>query len=142
MAATQEEYHIKSARPMVRQFTNWKEMLYSFMARMCVEAKLNTRYTNHSVRATSITALDHAWIDSRHIMAISGHKSEQSMKSYSQNVSDTKKREMADVLSTNTTVLNPAKGANSTVSKVQTETLPPSDMGLTGHVSCISHTTQ
>ena len=28
---------------------------------------------------------------------------------------------------------NPAKGANSTVSKVQTETLPPSDMGLTGH---------
>ena len=105
------------------------------MARMCVEAKLNTRYTNHSVRATSITALDHAGIDSRHIMAISGHKSEQSIKSYSQNVSDTKKREMADVLSTNTTVLNinPAKGANSTVSKVQTETLPPSDMGLTGH---------
>ena len=94
------------------------------MARMCVEAKLNTRYTNHSVRATSITALDHAGIDSRHIMAISGHKSEQSIKSYSQNVSDTKKREMADVLSTNTTVLNPAKGANSTVSKVQTETLP------------------
>ena len=110
-----------------------KNMLYSFMARMCVEAKLNTRYTNHSVRATSITALDHAGIDSRHIMAISGHKSEQSIKSYSQNVSDTKKREMADVLSTNTTVLNPAKGANSTVSKVQTETLPPSDMGLTGH---------
>ena len=40
---------------------------------------------------------------------------------------------MADVLSTNTTVLNPAKGANYTVSEVQTKTLPPSEMGLTGH---------
>jgi hypothetical protein len=46
------------------------------------QAKLSFRYTNHSVRATAITALDDADIETRHIMRASGHKSETSIRSY------------------------------------------------------------
>lgn len=36
-------------------------------------------YTNHSVRATAITLRSNAGVENRHIMAISGHRSEQSV---------------------------------------------------------------
>lgn len=40
-------------------------------------------YTNHSLRATSITCLDYKTFEARYIMAIiSGHKSESSLKNY------------------------------------------------------------
>ena len=111
-----------------------KNMLYSFMARMCLEAKLNTHYTNHSVRATSITALDHAGIDSRHIMAISGHKSEQFIKSYSQNVSDTKSKRWPMLCQQilQCSIQLPKEQILQSV-KCKLKHTPPSDMGLTGH---------
>lgn len=45
-------------------------------------AGLSRIFTNHSVRATAITLWSNAQVPSRHIMAISGHRSEASLKSY------------------------------------------------------------
>ena len=39
-------------------------------------------YTNHSLRATSVTSLDHAGYTSRDIMTVSRHRSESSIKHY------------------------------------------------------------
>lgn len=69
------------------------------MAEISKIGKLSTVYRNHSVRATSITIMDLAGISSRHIMKVSGHKSETSFKSYSNFVSVNKKREISDTLS-------------------------------------------
>ena len=65
------------------------------------EAKLSTlQYTNHSIRATVITTLDKCGFEARHITAISGHKNESTMKTYSVQCPDVKKKEMHKALST------------------------------------------
>ena len=51
-------------------------------------------YTNHCLRATCVTTLDQAGFPSRDIMAVSGHKSESSIKIYAK-TSDGKKKEMS-----------------------------------------------
>ena len=45
-------------------------------------ANLSKIYTNHSVRATAITLWSNAGVPNRHIMAISGHRNEQSLAHY------------------------------------------------------------
>ena len=89
-----------------------KNALYGFMASLSVEYKLSKKYTNHCVRSTCITQLDHHGIESRHIMEVSGHKSETSIKSYSKRLSDDKKRQISEILSENI----PAKRTNIDVS--------------------------
>lgn len=56
-------------------------------------------YTNYSISVTAITEVDEAEIDTRHIMRVSGHKSESSIKHYRQRLSEKKKREISDCLS-------------------------------------------
>ena len=46
------------------------------------QAGCSLMYTNHSLRATTVTVLDKAGIASRDIMAVTGHKSESSLKHY------------------------------------------------------------
>ena len=41
------------------------------------QAELSTIYTNHSIRATTITILDRSGFEARHIMSVSGHKRKQ-----------------------------------------------------------------
>lgn len=72
--------------------------LGNFMKTISTKAEVSQIYTNHSIRATCITALDNKGMEARHIMSISGHKSETSIKSYSRNVSEEKKHEMCVVL--------------------------------------------
>jgi len=72
--------------------------LGNFMKTISTKAELSQIYTNHCIRATCITALDNKGMEARHIMSISGHKSETSIKSYSRNVSEKKKHEMCAVL--------------------------------------------
>ena len=55
-------------------------------------------YTNHSLRATSVTSLDHAGYTSRDIMTVSGHRSESSIKHYVR-TSEEMKRNMSKTLS-------------------------------------------
>lgn len=77
-----------------------KNSLGNMMAKISTECELSKRYTNHCVRSTCITALDDGGIDTRHIMGLSGHKSEKALHSYSHRLSENKKRQMSDVLST------------------------------------------
>ena len=51
------------------------------MKNLSRDAKLSKEYTNHSVCATSVTILDYAGFQARHIMTVSGHKSESSIRS-------------------------------------------------------------
>ena len=52
-----------------------KNTLSSMMSNISKLSKLSMIYTNHSIRATAITEMDEAGIDTRHIMRVSGHKS-------------------------------------------------------------------
>lgn len=72
--------------------------LGNFMKTISTKAELSQVYTNHSIRATCISTLDNKGMEARHIMSISGHKSETSIKSYSRNVSEEKTHEMCVVL--------------------------------------------
>ena len=74
-----------------------KNTLGSMLKRICEEAGCKI-YTNHSLRATSITILDEAGHPSRDIMTVSGHKAESSIKNYAR-TSAAKKRKMSETLS-------------------------------------------
>ena len=54
------------------------------------QAELSTTYTNHSIRATTITILDRSVCEARHIMSMSGNRNESSIKSYSKTDENTK----------------------------------------------------
>ena len=58
------------------------QKLGTMMKEMSEGAGLSKKYTNHSVRATAITLWSNAGVSNRHIMAISSHRNEQSLRSY------------------------------------------------------------
>ena len=58
------------------------------------------KYTNHSIRATCITLLDNAQFEACHIIAVTGHKSEITIKNYSRKCPNEKKRQTSDALAT------------------------------------------
>ena len=70
------------------------------MKNLSIDVNLSKLYTNHSVRATSITILDNSGFQARHIMTVSGHKSEASIRSYASKTADSVKRAMSDSIST------------------------------------------
>ena len=63
-------------------------------------ASLSQRYTNHSLRATSVTLLDQGGHEARHIMKVSGHTSETSIKNYAHHVGERDRRAMSATLTT------------------------------------------
>ena len=68
------------------------------MKNISEKAELSELYTNHCIRATSISMLDDVGMEARHIMTVSGHKSESSIRSYSKTSLQTK-RDMSAALS-------------------------------------------
>lgn len=72
--------------------------LSTTMKEISKEANLSRIYTNHSVRATAITLWANAGLSDREIMAISGHRSEASLRSYHQQPSVNQLRKCSDVL--------------------------------------------
>ena len=62
------------------------------------QSNLSRQFTNHSIRATSITVLDLSKFSDRDIMSISGHKSETSIKNYTGKVSTDRRYEMSSAL--------------------------------------------
>ena len=72
--------------------------LEKMMKRISVDAKLHTIYTNHCIRVTSITILDNGGFEARHIMSVSGHRAESSIRSYARTDLKTK-RKMSSELS-------------------------------------------
>ena len=54
------------------------------------QSELSTVYSNHSIRATTLTILDRSGFEGRHIMSVSGHRNESSIKIYSKTDTNTK----------------------------------------------------
>ena len=77
--------------------------------------KLDGDYTNHSIRATVISTLDREGFEACHIISLSSHKNESSIKEYATDCPDNKRKEMFDTLKS---ALNPKakKVKSSTVS--------------------------
>ena len=73
--------------------------LDNMMKSISKEAGLSKVYTNHSVRATAITLWSNANVQNRHIMAISGHRSEQSLVHYNSQPSTSQLHNCSTVLS-------------------------------------------
>jgi hypothetical protein len=68
-------------------------------AKISQVCNLSKRYTNHCMRSTCLTALDDNGIETRHIMGLSGHKSESAVRAYSKRLSEKKTRQISDILS-------------------------------------------
>ena len=66
-----------------------KNSIVEMMKKISVAAGLSKVYTNHCIRATSITVLHRAGLDGNAITAISGHKSVDSLKRYQRPVTIT-----------------------------------------------------
>ena len=92
------------------------------MTEISQAAGLSKNYTNHSVRATAITVWSNAGIPNRHIMAISGHRKEQSLVHYNARTSSLQLRNCSDVLSRSLLIddrLNPLSHTSSARSQPQ-----------------------
>ena len=76
-----------------------KNALNKFMVNLSTSARLSRANTNHCIRATCVPALDEAGVEARHIMTITGHKNEASIRSYSCTLSDEKKRDISTTIS-------------------------------------------
>ena len=61
--------------------------------------QLDGDYTNHSIRSTVITTLDDAGFEGCHIIQLSSHKSEATIKNYSRKCPENKRKEMFESLS-------------------------------------------
>ena len=67
------------------------------MKKMSKEVRLWREYTNHPIRATSVTILNKPGFATRHVMCVSGHRHESSVRSYSK-TDYTTKRKMNETL--------------------------------------------
>ena len=65
-------------------------------------ANLTSRYTNHSLRATIVHILDNAMVPTRHIMSVTGHRAESSLKTYTGKTTDKIKKMMPHTLTAKT----------------------------------------
>ena len=77
-----------------------KDLLDRFMKiNLGKSIALQGNYTNHSIRATVISTLDGDGFKARHIIALSSHKSEQTIKEYSTKCPELKRKQMFSSLS-------------------------------------------
>ena len=75
-----------------------KNTLGNFMKDISRAVDLSKQCTNNSIRAIAVTVLDHSNFEARHIMGVTGHKSEASIRSYSRRLSENKQREISETL--------------------------------------------
>ena len=90
------------------------------MKDISVEARLSRVYTNHCLRATAITLWSNSGISSRHIMAILGHRSEQSLVSYNSRPSTSQLHNCSQVLSR---AISPSTNNHSQPSEVSQQSM-------------------
>nr|XP_054760698.1 uncharacterized protein LOC129266966 [Lytechinus pictus] len=109
-----------------------KNTLGEKMKKISLEANTSKVYTNHCLRAMSILVLDASGFEARHIMSVSGHKSESSIKHYSY-VDEAKKRCMSRCLSSMgdgtagpSTQTRPTAPSTSRIHPSTSSTRPPS----------------
>lgn len=76
-----------------------KNTLSSIMKNISQKAGLSQVYTNHCVRASTVTTLYRAGIDTRQICSITKHKNEDTLTHYISSSSDAQKQKASSVLS-------------------------------------------
>ena len=102
-----------------------KNALGLFMADISLRLGLSLRYTNHSIRSTCVTELSNRGIEGRHIINVTNHKSEMSLKHYNSDNTVEQKRFISHILSGarsttgTTTEQSSATTANATVLQCQ-----------------------
>ena len=89
------------------------------MKKLSETAGLSKGYTNHCIRATVISNLDNAGFEARHIRAVSGHKSDETIKAYAVRCPEVKKKEMSDALSTKLKEKKQVEVPTSTITRPQ-----------------------
>ena len=110
-----------------------EKSLGGMMATLSTKYKLSQRYTNHCIRVTTVQALDDHNIAGRHIVRVSGHKSEESIKSYARKLSAAKKRKISSVLST---IVDDGNGQLPPATSVQEpEKVPLAETATAAHTS-------
>lgn len=77
-----------------------KNTLGKMMEKICEMSFVKTKYTNHSIRATTVTTLRNAGIQIQDIMSVTGHKNASSINMYSK-TSDSSRFGMSQVLTQN-----------------------------------------
>ena len=98
------------------------------MKNLSEKAGLSKPYTNHCLRATCITMLDQHGFEARHIMQVSGHRSESSITNYSRHVSEEKRREMSlAISSTHTATIDEQPVQGQITSDANVNILPDQD---------------
>ena len=68
------------------------------MSVLSEKAELSRKYTNYSLRATSVYLLDAANIPTRHIMSVTGHKAESSLKTYTGHTDNNTKKLVSNII--------------------------------------------
>ena len=91
-----------------------KNRLSRMMRDISELSKCSEIYTNHSVRATAITALSASNFDTRTIATLSGHRNQESIRSYCRDSTSMQKQEMFSALQN--AVSSPVKPTPSTSS--------------------------
>ena len=102
-----------------RTFTN-------FMADISKGSGLSKIYTPHCLRATAIQAMNDNGFSSRHIMFMSGHRCEESLKPYTRNPSSKQKKALSTTLAS---VVQPNRKLNETAVEVYRPQTQPSTFG-------------
>lgn len=75
-----------------------KRTYSGFMRDLCKNAKCKNEYTAHCFRATAIQCLNDAGHELRHIMYMTGHKNEASIRSYNRHCSVQQKKSLSTTL--------------------------------------------
>lgn len=68
-----------------------------FMCEICIAAGVD-RYTNHCLRATAIQHMNDWNVESRHILFVTGHRNESSIRSYNRSFSSTQQHSLSNAL--------------------------------------------
>ena len=101
-----------------------KNALGEIMKHISEDAKTSKNYTNHCLRAFTVSKLNSQNVPERHIMAITGHRNAQSLTSYCRPTDD-QERQMAEVLDTTTPTTTTA-----TTSSTSVPVSPNEELGL------------
>ena len=72
--------------------------LGNMMAKLFGKYHLGAQYTNHCLRATTVTALNHAGVEATDICHVTGHRSAESLKHYCDKPSLDRSQSLSDVL--------------------------------------------
>ena len=84
--------HPNDTRPWFDNQVLGIRQLEKMMKRIGLDAGLSLTYTNHCIRSTCVSTLDEQGFEARHIMSVSGHRSESSIRAFSRTKIGTKRK--------------------------------------------------